>query len=139
MQPAGEKVGFLNSDVASVGGSATCNLEPALPVAEFRRYSNNIGWWEPDAPTTLMEFARWTHEATRGHMMVVDLQGVRTANGWLLTDPCVLCNDVTRFGSGNLGPYAIMRCLATLARRLDTPSIPSNINIDQPVIVAPEN
>merc|ERR1712232_1082630 len=74
-----------------------------------------------------------------GHMMVVDLQGVRTSNGWLLTDPCVLCADTRRFGSGNLGPYAITRCMTSLARRLDEPAVPTGLNSQQQEIVAPEN
>eukprot|EP00746_Dinoflagellata_sp_MGD_P002635 gnl/MRDRNA2_/MRDRNA2_105160_c0_seq1.p1 gnl/MRDRNA2_/MRDRNA2_105160_c0~~gnl/MRDRNA2_/MRDRNA2_105160_c0_seq1.p1 ORF type:complete len:1066 (+),score=191.69 gnl/MRDRNA2_/MRDRNA2_105160_c0_seq1:78-3275(+) len=117
-QPSDERVVFLSSDVAVGPNVVPFNLEDALPDG-FRRFSNNIGWWEPDAPATLMKFSRWTHEITRGHLMVVDLQGVSTSDGWLLTDPCILCEDVERFGAGNLGPHAICRCLTALARRLD--------------------
>jgi len=118
MQPEGEHISFLASDVALGPGIIPFNLEDALPDG-FQRYSNNIGWWEPNSPTALMKFTRWTHEATKGHMMVVDLQGVSTPQGWLLTDPCILCEDVERFGDGNLGPHAISRCMVALAHHLD--------------------
>lgn len=128
---SGSKISFLQSHVAvPTGGGKAFNLENALPAAEFRRYSNNIGWWEPDADELLMRFMRWTHEVTEGHMMVVDLQGVRTEEGFVLTDPCILCADVTRFGSGNLGPRALERCLTSLAARLDRPA-------EEPPVFAP--
>lgn len=114
-----ERVRFLSSAAGCGPGLVPFNLEDALPVGEFKRFSNNVGWWEPGAPRTLMEFTRFTHQATRAHMMVVDLQGVKTHDGWTLTDPCVLCEDVSRFGSGNMGPHAMDRCLATLGVRLD--------------------
>mmetsp|Transcript_41651 Transcript_41651/g.118799 ORF Transcript_41651/g.118799 Transcript_41651/m.118799 type:complete len:1081 (-) Transcript_41651:19-3261(-) len=124
-QETGTKVAFLESHAArSLDGSAPFNVEDALPAEEFRRYSNNIGWWEPDADPLLMRFTRWTHEATEGYMMVVDLQGVRTSDGFLLTDPCILCTDVSRFGSGNLGPRSLERCLRALQARLDAPPPP---------------
>jgi len=121
-QESGKKVRFLESHVAvPQQGAKPFNLEDALPASEFRRFSNNIGWWEPDADELLMRFMRWTHDVTEGHMMVADLQGVRTADGFTLTDPCILCADVTRFGSGNLGPRALQRCATSLAARLDAP------------------
>jgi len=122
-QESGSKVTFLESPVVvPLDGSKPFNLEDALPAAEFRRFSNNIGWWEADADELLMRFMRWTHEVTEGHMMVVDLQGIKTDDGFILTDPCILCADVTRFGSGNLGPRALERCLTSLAARLDRPA-----------------
>lgn len=121
-QGHGSKIRFLEAlAVVPLDGSKPFNLEQALPADEFRRFSNNIGWWEPDTDELLMRFMRWTHQVTEGHMMVVDLQGVRTEEGFLLTDPCILCADVTRFGSGNLGPRAMERCIASLAARLDRP------------------
>ncbi|CAK0861937.1 unnamed protein product [Prorocentrum cordatum] len=133
--PAGPRVEFLEAPVAVPAAGRPFNLERAVPAAEFRRFSNNLGWWEPDADEVLMRFAQFTHEATGGYMMVTDLQGVRTAEGgFLLTDPCVLCHDVMRFGGGNMGQRAMERCTASLAALLDAPQEP-DIIVDEP---APE-
>jgi len=121
-QPDGEKILFLESGVAQASDGGVFNLESALPAVEFQRYSNNIGWWEADAPRPLLHFMRWTYQVTGGHMMVADLQGVKTQDGWLLTDPCILCTDTSRFGSGNLGSYAMERCCKSLSALLEPPA-----------------
>ena len=59
----------------------------------------------------LLLCCRWTYEATGGYMMVADLQGVLAAEGYVLTDPVILCEDVCRFGSTNMGPDAMRRML----------------------------
>ena len=51
-------------------------------------------------------------------MMVVDLQGIKTPEGYVLTDPVVLCEDSRRFGSTNLGKEGIKRCMRLLEARL---------------------
>lgn len=38
-------------------------------------------------------------------------------DSWVLTDPCGFV-DVERFGSGNMGPHAMNRCLGALTVRL---------------------
>ena len=52
----------------------------------------------------------WTAEVTKGFMMVTDLQGCRTVEGYQLTDPVILCKDIQRFSSTNLGEEGIERC-----------------------------
>ena len=37
---------------------------------------------------------RYWYEVTDGFLMVSDLQGVRTAEGYTLTDPVILCEDL---------------------------------------------
>ena len=50
-------------------------------------------------------------------LMVVDLQGVISKpHGIILTDPAVLCSDLTRFGATNLGETAMIRCKEALER-----------------------
>jgi hypothetical protein len=52
--------------------------------------------------------------------MVTDLQGVRTPDGgYVLTDPAILCEDLRRFTTTNLGEEAMERCLAMITARLD--------------------
>eukprot|EP01041_Mallomonas_annulata_P018359 gene18359-37259_t len=67
---------------------------------------------------SLARFSRWTYEVTDGYMMVVDLQGVHTEDGYILTDPVILCEDVTKFGKTNLGKAAMLRCNASLSAYL---------------------
>ena len=67
----------------------------------------------------LLRFALWTYEVTGGYLMVTDLQGVLTAEGYTLTDPVVLCTDLTRFGSTNLGAEMMARCRASTEAHLE--------------------
>ena len=67
---------------------------------------------------SLARFSRYTFEVTGGYMMVVDLQGALTEDGFVLTDPVVLCLDVRRFGKSNLGKVAMLRCNAALGAYL---------------------
>ena len=61
----------------------------------------------------------WTHEISDGYLMVVDLQGVRNPDGgFTLTDPVVLCTDLSRFSSTNLGTEAIAKCSASAKQHL---------------------
>ena len=50
--------------------------------------------------------------------MVVDLQGVHTPEGYVLTDPVILCTDIRRFGATNLGPKIIMKFVKNTDRLL---------------------
>ena len=56
----------------------------------------------------VMAFSHWTYSASRGFLMVVDLEGIVSKRDdgkteTLLTDPAIHCRDLTRFGSLNLG------------------------------------
>ena len=52
--------------------------------------------------------------------MVSDLQGIMTKDGYVLTDPVVLCTDLTRFGSTNMGEPLMERCKASAERHLES-------------------
>ena len=55
--------------------------------------------------------------------MVVDLQGVISKpHGIVLTDPAILCSDLSRFGATNLGDTAMTRCIEALERWQDVVS-----------------
>jgi len=86
---------------------------------KFIRFSNNVDYQimeeqavenriPMDYIDLLMSFSHWTHNATDGMLMVVDLQGIITKdkNGVdrrvTLTDPAIHCVDSTRYGLTNL-------------------------------------
>ncbi|KAI0567820.1 MHCK/EF2 kinase [Gracilaria domingensis] len=48
-------------------------------------------------------FAHWTWVDSGGSIMVSDIQGVRTGDGYVLTDPCVHSVSGTGFGATDLG------------------------------------
>jgi hypothetical protein len=97
----------------SSGNRRFCT-ENLLPTggSEFTKYSNNTGYWDADSLNeTLLRFTKYTHDATRGYIIVTDLQGVRKGNTYHLTDPAILCKDVRRFGNTNLGKIFIKKCI----------------------------
>ena len=109
-------------------------VEDELPLklgTDFTKWCNNAGHWDLNEEVfepALAEFALWTHEVTKGHMMVVDLQGVkrkvRDAKGslvteYLLTDPAINCKDVRRFSETNMGPTGLARCVRGARAALD--------------------
>ena len=65
--------------------------------------------------SVLALFSLWTYAVTQGKLMIVDLQGVHSAEyGFVLTDPAILCEDIAMFGNNNLGKRAIERCKSAL-------------------------
>ncbi len=87
-------------------------VEPPLPDGRFRKFSNNTGYWDDSIiDETLLRFTLWTNEVTKGYLMVTDLQGVEKDGQFYLTDPVVLCKDITRFGRTNLGEKFMNRCI----------------------------
>lgn len=86
-------------------------IEPLLPEdSKFVKFNNNIGMWDAAlADETILRFAKFTFDVSGGYMMLADLQGVKTKDGYTLTDPVVLCKDKDRFLPTNLGPK-VMKC-----------------------------
>eukprot|EP00438_Fugacium_kawagutii_P032389 Skav234892 [mRNA] locus=scaffold840:591054:594227:- [translate_table: standard] len=78
---------------------------------EYKKWNNNNGWSD-DSMGGLMAaaFSHFSHAATAGQAMVVDIQGV---NGWCFTDPQVHSADRKAFGAGNLGETGMTRFYAT--------------------------
>lgn len=86
---------------------------------KFIRFSNNAGYSlleekaracgiDPQFVAMVLAFSHWTHEVTRGKLMIVDLEGIVTHNKTrkakiLLTDPAIHCTDLDRFGNLNHG------------------------------------
>lgn len=65
---------------------------------EWRKWNNNSGAVTMSGYSVILQaFSHWTHHITAGRMMVVDLQGVKAEDGYLLTDPALHCDDLLRF------------------------------------------
>jgi len=114
--PPASAIRYVESPVLSVTAPSKerCYFVEEVLPGVFTKYSNNLGYWNPETlDEWLLRFSLFTSEATGGHMMVADLQGVRTADGYVLTDPVVLCKDEMRFGSTNMGSEAMERVTAS--------------------------
>lgn len=82
--------------------------EAQLPSYPFQKWANNAGDWELSMmDQSLLEFAKFSYDVTEGFIMVSDLQGVDTGHEFVLTDPVLLCTDVTKYPPTNLGPLAM--------------------------------
>ena len=85
---------------------------------EWKKWSENAGIIaDPDAPL-LLKFSKWTHSETEGFLMVVDLQGCEKSGGYLLTDPAILCSNLSYFGDTNFSPSQMDQCLAVIEHAL---------------------
>lgn len=79
----------------------------SLAVGRFTKFLNNDGQVNPTMCANLPSaFAHWSWVASRGRIMVSDIQGVRSARRYVLTDPCVHsveCGPGRPFGGNDLG------------------------------------
>uniref|UniRef100_A0A0G4GXY8 Alpha-type protein kinase domain-containing protein n=1 Tax=Chromera velia CCMP2878 TaxID=1169474 RepID=A0A0G4GXY8_9ALVE len=91
-------------------------VERRLLDGEFQKFCSNVAIWDGgNFHPTLGKFLKYTHEATNGHMMVCDLQGVikKGRDGEIkafhLTDPAIHCVDSDRFAGSrtSLGEEAM--------------------------------
>ncbi|CAF4721998.1 unnamed protein product, partial [Rotaria socialis] len=66
----------------------------------IQKWNNNCGGVDfVDYSTVLHTFSHWTYHQTAGRIMLVDLQGVKSAtdNKYLLTDPAIHFDDIRRY------------------------------------------
>ena len=73
----------------------------------FKKWCNNYGFISQEAQTTaksMPAFMHWSWWYNDGQMMIADLQGVKQANGYLLTDPVILSDSGnTQYGCTDMG------------------------------------
>uniref|UniRef100_A0A7S4KWC7 Alpha-type protein kinase domain-containing protein n=1 Tax=Guillardia theta TaxID=55529 RepID=A0A7S4KWC7_GUITH len=97
-------VKFKNSD----GIIRHATIESILE-GDFIKWSNNADYMkaeeDKDFSATLSAFTDWTYEITKGYLMIVDVQGIKSPSGeeFILTDPAIHCKNTDRFGGTNLG------------------------------------
>ncbi|KAM9985766.1 hypothetical protein ACTFIZ_012401 [Dictyostelium cf. discoideum] len=77
---------------------------------EYQKYNSNCGWLKDDAMSEILQtFFHWTYQESKNKAIVVDIQGVKTSKGYLLTDPAIHSTDILRFGGCNLGKPGIIK------------------------------
>eukprot|EP01133_Synstelium_polycarpum_P018018 gene18018-21506_t len=103
---------FTIAKVVQLGDSSFFGLESYFE-GDYIKYNNNAGWHDSSVEPILQTFSHWTHYISGGTTMVVDLQGVKTTRGLILTDPAVHSANLLRFGKTNLGPPGMAKFLAT--------------------------
>lgn len=81
---------------------------------QWHKWTDNVGKFAEAKTPELLKFSKWTHQHTSGFAMVTDLQGVETENGWVLTDPAILCTDLSRFGPTHFRKTQMVTCMAAL-------------------------
>lgn len=88
-----------------------CIEEVPPPVKQWHDEKHNCAnGWLPTVPRhTPQAFSHFTYCATRGQMLVVDLQGV----GDFYTDPVVLTFSGTGFGITNVGKQGMDQFFAS--------------------------
>jgi elongation factor 2 kinase len=94
------KVDFLEASYIELD-NGTLYAAEAFVEGDYVKYSNNSGWVLGDnhARNTPHAFSHFTFVASRGRLLIVDIQGV--AN--LFTDPVIHSLRGPKFGGGDLG------------------------------------
>ncbi|ETO21787.1 hypothetical protein RFI_15417 [Reticulomyxa filosa] len=108
-----KRVDFLEANVLQLvqrEGSPLCHMEKFIE-GDYRKHNNNSGWVDEDeARSTPQAFAHFTYEASKGKLLVIDIQGVND----VYTDPQIhTTENVKSFGKGNLSQKGINQFLRT--------------------------
>ncbi|KAI5077766.1 hypothetical protein GOP47_0007590 [Adiantum capillus-veneris] len=102
------KVVFTVVSTLHVQPNTYYNMEKVLKGL-WTKFNSNAGYVSDKGTytDTLQAFSHWTHERSRGMIMVTDLQGVQTSSegtgAFLLCDPAIHSRDVLHFTRTNLG------------------------------------
>ena len=81
-------------------------VEPFLGKDVYEKFNSNSGWENKDCGLSMAAFSHFTYHISGGKMLVCDLQGIKTENGYILTDP-VICSVERNFGITDLGEDGI--------------------------------
>ena len=70
-------------------------VEDYIP-GDFKKWCNNYGYISAEVSfaKAMPAFAHWSWWYTKGEKMIADLQGVRSDNGYTLTDPVLMSGSV---------------------------------------------
>lgn len=99
---------LVQRPVDHTGGYPIMILEPMLE-GEYKKHSNNFGFVDKEDRNTPQAFSHFTYQATKGKMIVVDIQGV----GDVYTDPQIHSNipesEPPIWGQGDMGDTGIYK------------------------------
>ena len=107
-------------------------------TGEYIKHNNNSGFVESHRRATPQAFSHFSFQASRGQMIIVDIQGVQD----LYTDPQIHTLNGTGYGEGNLGVngfalfFAAHRCTPLCARLGLTPFAKSPLECARDEIAA---
>jgi len=76
------------------------NLENKIS-GDFKKWTNNSVFINPEISFDLLKFAKWSYTASSKFLMFTDIQGVEKDNEFFLTDPAIVCSNLSRFGTTN--------------------------------------
>ena len=76
-------------------------LEDFIP-GNYQKFNSNGGYEDESISKLLLTFCHWTWEVSGHNFMICDLQGVKSANGYYLTDPAVHSKEQL-YGPTDLG------------------------------------
>ena len=89
-------------------------METYLNKKMYKKWSNNGGFVNVSEYELVLDaFNPWTHKYTKGQMIVVDLQGEKKSNKFLLTDPVIHSSTENLFGHNNSRLKGINRFFKT--------------------------
>jgi hypothetical protein len=81
-------------------------VEPFLGKDAYVKFNSNSGWENKNCGLTMAAFSHFTYHSSDGKMLVCDLQGVKTDDRYILTDPAI-CSVQQAFGITDLGEDGI--------------------------------
>ncbi len=106
----------------NIDGKATWfNMEERLE-GEFKKWTTNAGGILL-RNNDLFRFSAWTYDFSSRYLLLTDIQGIENSSEIVLTDPAILCTDLTRFGPTNFHPSLMTVCLESLQHALRGGSI----------------
>jgi len=105
---APEKVQVVQAFAVKLANGTVCGMEPFLE-GRYLKYSNNNGYVLPESPNTPQAFSHFTYEASHGHEIVVDVQGVNPT----FTDPQIHARNRSLFSLGNQGEVGFVKFFDT--------------------------
>jgi len=79
----------------------------------FKKWTNNVGGIV-ERQDDIIRLALWSYDFSGGYVLLSDLQGVETSEEIRLTDPAILCRDLSRFGPTNFHESQMRLCLQAL-------------------------